>query len=806
MRSLLKLSFSFSSLFILISGGLPARASGVPDHIPGRLVVGLRRDADPGATDRALRAQQATVRRYVPELRMSVLDVPEEQSQNILESLQRSGLFEYVERDHYARTGSSPVTPNDPDFSSQWHLPQISAPAAWSVTTGSSSVVVAVIDSGVDGTHPDLSSKLVAGWNFVANNSDTTDDLGHGTAVAGTLAAASNNGIGVAGVSWKTMIMPLLVVDSTDYASYSNMATAIQYAADHGAQIINLSVGGSSPSSALQSAVNYAWSKGLTIFASAMNNSSSAPMYPAACTNVLAVSATDVGDVLASFSDYGNWIALSAPGNNILTTNQGGGYGYWYGTSFSSPIAAGVAALALAVNPSLNNSALTNLLEQNSDQVGGAGYSMSFGWGRVNAYRAVTAALSLLTPATISIAPGSVTLSGGQAQQFTPTITGGSSTLTVAWSMSPAVGTLSNGLYTAPATVTATQTINVTATLSSGATATAAVTLAAPPPATAPATSSFTPIRLDAGGGAYTDVSGNFWNSDYDYIGGNTAQTGATVSGTTASVIYQTCRWGTFSYQFAVPNGGYTVTLKFAEIYFSNAGSRMFNVSINGTQVLTNFDITAQAGGALKALDKSFPVTVTNGQISVQFTPGAADQPMVNAIEVDGGGSTSTPATTPTPTPPTTPAATPGVAVFRVNSAGSPYTDGAGIFWNTDYDFIGGNSAQTSAAISGTIAPQLYQTCRWGTFSYVIPVANGSYTVNLKFAEIYFSTAGSRMFNVSINGTQVLTNFDITAQAGGALKALDESFPVTVTNGQIYIQFTPGAADQPLVNGVEILQ
>ena len=428
--------------------------------------------------DRALRAHQAIVKTYNPALGMSVVEVPEEQSQSILEQLQKSGLFEYVERDHYARTGS--VTPNDPAFSSQWQLAQISAPAAWSVTTGSTSVVVAVIDSGVDATHPDLASKLVPGWNFVGNNSNTQDDYGHGTAVSGTLAAATNNGIGVAGVTWNTMIMPLLVVDPTDYASYSNMAAAIQYAADHGAQIINLSLGGSSPSTVLQTAVNYAWGKGVTIFASAMNNSSSAPMYPAACTNVLAVSATDVGDVLASFSDYGNWIALSAPGNNILTTVQGGGYGYWDGTSFSSPIAAGVAALALAANPSLTNTALVNLLEQNSDQVGGAGYSMSFGWGRVNAYRAVTAAQNLLAPATISISPASVTLNSGQAQQFSPTITGGSSNLTVAWSMRPSVGTLTNGLYTAPATTISTvHTITVTATLPTGAKASAKVTLAA---------------------------------------------------------------------------------------------------------------------------------------------------------------------------------------------------------------------------------------------------------------------------------------------------------------------------------------
>ncbi|HUI80200.1 MAG TPA: malectin domain-containing carbohydrate-binding protein [Bryobacteraceae bacterium] len=777
------------------------RAAGGPDHVPGRLVVGHRREADAGATDRTLRAHHATIQRYVPELRMSVLEVPEEQSDDILAALQQSGMFEYVERDYYARTGS--VTPSDPDYSSQWYLPQILAPAAWGVTTGSASVVVAVIDSGVDGTHPDLSSKLVAGWNFVGNNSNTSDVLGHGTAVAGTLAAASNNGIGVAGVSWKTMMMPLVVVDASDYASYSNMAAAIQYAADHGAQVINLSLGGSTASAALQSAVNYAWGKGVTLFAAAMNNSSSTPQYPAACTNVVAVSATDVGDVLASFSDYGSWITLSAPGNNILTTVSGGGYGYWYGTSFASPIAAGVAALALAVDPALGNAALVNLLEQNSDQVGGAGFSTSFGWGRVNAYRAVTAAQNLLAPATVSISPLTAALSAGQTQQFTPAIVGGSN-LTVTWSLSLGAGTIANGLYTAPATIGTVQTVTVTATLSTGAHATATITLT-PPATTTTATppfspiSTFTPIRVNAGGMIYTDPSGNTWAWDYDYIGGNTSQTSATVAGTTASPLYQTSRWGNFSYQFAVPNGSYTVTLKFAELYFASAGSRRFNVNINGTPVLTNFDIVAQAGGALKALDESFPVTVTNGQIGIQFTPGAADQPMVNAIEIDGAS-----ITTPTTPAPTT-TSTPATAVFRVNAGGGAYTDSSGNVWSGDYYNAGGGTSMTSAAVSGTTTPVLYQTDRWGTFHYNVSVANGPYTVNLKFAEIYFTTAGSRMFNVSINGTPVLPNFDIVAQAGGAFKALDESIPVTVTNGQINIQFTPGVADQPTVNAIEIL-
>jgi thermitase len=226
----------------------------------------------------------------------------------------------------------------------------------------------------------------------VNSNANTSDLLGHGTTVAGTIAAASDNGIGVAGVSWQSRIMPLVVVDENDFAAYSNIAEAIRYAADRNIRVINISIGGARQSATLQNAVDYAWSKGALIFAPAMNNGTSTLYYPAACNHVMSVSATDSYDHLASFSNYGNWIAIAAPGTNILTTTNGGGYGYSSGTSLSSPIVAGVAALSLAINPSLTNIQLVSLLEQSADDIGDSGYDNSFGWGRVNAFRTVEAA------------------------------------------------------------------------------------------------------------------------------------------------------------------------------------------------------------------------------------------------------------------------------------------------------------------------------------------------------------------------------------------------------------------------------
>ena len=390
-------------------------------HVSGRLLAQPRLGASPADVALALTRSGARLDKTINRINVHVLQVPEPALDHIAEALMKTSMFAFVERDGVLhRAAATAVTPNDPGFSSQWHLNAIQSPYAWSVTQGSSSVVIAVIDSGADLTHPDLSSALVPGWDFLtgtANAQDSGGDSGHGTAVSGTAAAATDNGTGVAGVGWSTKIMPLKVVDSTGSATYSNLASAITYAADHGVRIINVSLAGSTASSTLQSAENYAWNKGTVIFAAAGNSSSSALVYPAADPNVVAVSATDVNGTFASFSNYGSWIDLSAPGNNILTTMIGGGYGSWYGTSFSSPIAAGVAALVLSLKPGLSNSALVNLLEQNTDDLGATGWDERFGYGQVNAYKAVLAAGTSVTDTTLPVvsitSPGNGTTVAG---------------------------------------------------------------------------------------------------------------------------------------------------------------------------------------------------------------------------------------------------------------------------------------------------------------------------------------------------------------------------------------------------------
>jgi len=378
----------------------------------------------------------------------------------------------------------------------------------------------------------------------------------------------------------------------------------------------------------------------------------------------------------------------------------------------------------------------------------------------------------------VQVNPSTASLYAAQQQQFTSTVTGNSNTA-VTWSYSPQVGTLTaGGLYTAPASVTTAQTVSVTATSQADTTKSATPTISL-----LPGSSTFSPIFVHSGGGAYTDTLGNNWSADMDFTGGYSASTTHTIANTTDPTLYQTERYGNSTYQFSVPPGNYTVILKFAEIYWTAAGKRIFNASINGTQVLSNFDIVAAAGAAFTAIDKSFPVTVTANSITIQFTTGSADLPKISAIEITNAS---------------------GFSPIFVHSGGGGYTDTLGNNWSADMDFTGGNSAGTSSNILNTTDTKLYQTERWGSFSYQFAVPNGSYNVVLKFAEIYWTGVGQRIFNVSINGSPVLSNFDIVAAAGAPLTAIDKTFPVTVTNQLVTIQFTRGSADNPKVSAVEI--
>ncbi len=342
----------------------------------------------------------------IPALDVRIVAVPAHAAEKVLLALQRNQDVEYAEPDFQARAIG---TTNDPYFTqgSQWYLTKIEAPAAWDTTTGSSNVVVAVLDTGVLASHPDISGKVLAGYNFVSNNTNTTDDNGHGTAVAGFTSASTNNGVGMAAVSWANSVLPVKVLGADGSGTYSGISNGITWAADKGARIINLSLGGTSSSRTLQDAVNYAWKKNVILIAAAGNNGNNTAVYPAACTNVVAVSATNSSDGRPSWSNYGSYVDVSAPGVSVLSLSGASGYANWNGTSFSSPVTSGVVALMASANTSLSNAGIVDALLKHSDDIGAAGYDVYFGNGRVNARRAV-AAVKTTTPADTSAPVASI--------------------------------------------------------------------------------------------------------------------------------------------------------------------------------------------------------------------------------------------------------------------------------------------------------------------------------------------------------------------------------------------------------------
>ena len=312
-----------------------------------------------------------------------------------------------VELDAEVHTIGVP-TGSDPYRASQWDLAKIQAPAAWQKSTGAG-VVVAVIDSGVDASHPDLAGQVLPGVDLVGGTSGvSTDPNGHGTHVAGTIAALTGNEVGVSGFAPDAKILPIRTQNANGSGLMSTVATGITYAADHGAQVINMSLGGGTQVSAVTNAIAYARSKGVVVVASAGNSrTSGSPIsYPAADPGVIAVASTDSADNFSSFSNRGTYVDVAAPGSGILSTYPValGSYGSMSGTSMASPHIAAVAALLKAFDTGLSPDRIQEAMETSAVDLGAAGKDADFGYGRVDAAAALIAAAAAPTTSP-TIAP-----------------------------------------------------------------------------------------------------------------------------------------------------------------------------------------------------------------------------------------------------------------------------------------------------------------------------------------------------------------------------------------------------------------
>jgi thermitase len=378
-------------------------ATSIETAVPNQVIVKYSGEVQSAAVSAVFSTLNAVVVSDIAQLNAQVLELPEENVQAAMEVLAAQPSIVSVEP-NYVATGA--FIPNDALYTNQYGPQIIQAPAAWDYSQGNSNVIVAVIDSGADFAHPDLQGKLIAGYDYVNGDSDPTDDLGHGTHVAGIIAANFNNAAGVASIGANVKVLVMKVLNSSNTGSYSNFARAIVDATDRGARIINLSLGGLSASTTLQDAVRYAWQHNVLVVAAAGNNGQNTLFYPAAYPEVLAVTMTDSKDAFNTNSNYGDWVDLAAPGTSIRSTYWSGGlstYASMTGTSMATPHVAGVAALILSTR-SMSNREVRDILLATADDKGATGRDNYYGYGRVNALRAVQQALLVVQPSP-TVAP-----------------------------------------------------------------------------------------------------------------------------------------------------------------------------------------------------------------------------------------------------------------------------------------------------------------------------------------------------------------------------------------------------------------
>lgn len=361
----------------------------------GHILIEARPGLSDAALDRILK-EHGGKRRKIGQSRLQIVDLPATASEvAVVAKLAHRPELKFAELD---RIVPATLAVTDPYAGSEWHLTKVGAASAWDSSLGRG-VTIAVLDSGVNVNHPDLKDRIVPGYNIYGSNTDVTDVCGHGTAVAGTAAATSNNAAGVAGIAGAAAIMPLRIAytDSTGcHAYFSTIASGLTYAADHGVRIANISYSGVAGSSSILSAARYMKSKGGLVFVSAGNNNVDENVTPDPA--LVVVSATDSNDAKASFSSWGSFVTIAAPGTNIWTTNNSLGYSAWNGTSFSAPLTAGVAALMMAARPELGGDTIQSLLYSTAVDLGAAGRDAVFGYGRVDAAAAMRATVAYQPP------------------------------------------------------------------------------------------------------------------------------------------------------------------------------------------------------------------------------------------------------------------------------------------------------------------------------------------------------------------------------------------------------------------------
>lgn len=370
-----------------------AAAADAEQWVPGRILVQPKPGLPDGEFEKILKPHGGKSIGKIEGIGVHIVQLPANASEKAVAAiLAKNPHFKFAELDPIVKPAG---TVNDQYFASEWHISKTGASTAWDSSTGSGQVI-AILDTGIDASHPDLAGKLVTGWNIYDNNADTSDVHGHGTGVAGAAVTVANNTIGVAGMAHGAMLMPVRVASPTASATGSAVAAGLTWAADHGADVANVSYENIPGNSTIETAAQYMKNKGGLVVVAAGNTSG--VLTGAASSSIIVVSATDSTDVKTSWSSYGSCVDVAAPGKDIYSTTKGGGYAKWWGTSVASPVVAGTVALIRAANPALAPADVERMLFSTTTDLGSAGFDTYYGNGRINAAAAVQAALAA-TPA-----------------------------------------------------------------------------------------------------------------------------------------------------------------------------------------------------------------------------------------------------------------------------------------------------------------------------------------------------------------------------------------------------------------------
>lgn len=329
-----------------------------------QIVVRYKPQADTIQLNSAIAQAGASIRDEVKPLRMKVLKVRQADRQRVLDRLKADPRVEFAEPD--VLTQGDVTRPNDPEYAKQWSWPTTLTDLLWDKQKGGN-MVVAVVDSGINASHPEFAGKLVAGYDYINNDDTPEDEHSHGTAVAGVIGALTNNSSGVAAGCWGCRIMPLKVLDATNSALSSNIAKAVTFAADNGAKIINISLSGSGTSAAEEAAVTYAVGKGVIVVTSAGNESNDESRRPARYPNVISVAGTNQADGLASYSSFGETVDIAAPGTARTTDYDSDGFVDIQGTSFAAPTVSAILATLWTAFPNASPASLRQAILSTAD-------------------------------------------------------------------------------------------------------------------------------------------------------------------------------------------------------------------------------------------------------------------------------------------------------------------------------------------------------------------------------------------------------------------------------------------------------